>query len=214
MTTEVKTVSTVEQTPQEPLKNQSKQSDKDITVFSGMTADDVVQNGSDAQKLVAEWFANWKKEDGIFDKKEAELLNSYTFTLDEDKKEFTAKSRGCNITIKYNNLDEIKNGMEKYVINSTFEKGTVVFDLRNETAVYEDIQNFDGIECPNKGVKTITIRNASTRGILAEDFHGALKLEGVADHHIWTSKTSVWVEKDATLSADEECKLNIYRIEK
>lgn len=214
MTTEVKTVSSVNQTTQQPLKTQSKQSDKDIVVFSGMTDDDVVKNGSDAQKLVAEWFANSNKADGIFDKKEAKLLNSYKFTLNEDKKEFTAKIGENTVTIKYNDLEEIKNGIKKYIMSSTFEKGSVVFDLQNETALYEDIQNFDGISCPNKGIKTITIRNASVRSIEAEDYHGALKLEGVADRFIWDSKTSVWIEKDATISADDKCMLDIHRIEK
>ena len=123
------------QNPQNPVKKNN----KNIEIFNETTVQYVKDNGSAAQKLVAETFD--KNPDGKYDIEEAKLFNKFNFSLDKDKKELTATKYGkdntpINITIKYQNEEDISK--YAYLIRDSewLKNGNVCYDITNKTITY------------------------------------------------------------------------------
>ena len=197
-------------------KKSAMKADERIEVFEGMTIEDIEQNGSEAQKIVAAAFDDIEyvdnKGDGKFDKYEAANLNNYRFALDKNKKELRAHNLDTDghVTIKYNNLEELK----KYaglVRQADDLSGDITFDLRSKTAKFENIQG-NILSVGGGTFNTVTIRNANVSQIFAAYHEGTLKLEGVADCGLlWDSETLVTVGEKTRLSAGNDSKIQISR---
>lgn len=195
--------------------------DAKVQIFEGMTVKDVQENGSEAQKIVAEAFDRIDsrhsngKGDGKFSKAEAEVFNNYTFTLDKNTKELRAynKETGCTVTVKYNNLEELKDKALIPVANE-LKGGNVTFDLRNKTATY------DGVSCDKtfilperKNLKNYTIKNSDLEEIDARFLKdGNIKIMNTKQlGNLWDSPTTVKVYdgNDTTVSADNTSDIKI-----
>ena len=179
-----------------------------MQIFEGMTVKDVQENGSEAQKLLAEGFdkishANAKngvyKGDGKYSAKEAEIFNNYTFALDKNKKELRAynKETGCQITIKYNNLDELKNPDTARLIptGENYKGGKIEFDLRNKTATFDGVSTETMLLPQRSQIEHYTIKNADVKTInarfLKEATVNIINTKNVGN--FWDSPTTVKV---------------------
>lgn len=219
MTTDVQKVGQTQATQQSQPK-QTLKPDARIEVFEGMTIEDVEQNGSEAQKIVAaafdtmEEYNPYEKGDGKYDKYEARNFNNYRFALDKNNKELRAHNIETNghVTIKYNNLDELKKyaGLVTYADDLS---GNITFNLRTKTATFENVQGYD-INVGSGTFDKVIIRNADVSTISAWYHEGTLKLEGVADRGIlWDSATRVEPGKNTRVSVDSDSKIEIQRYE-
>ena len=211
------------QTTAAPAKATTKKAQQKVKVFEGMTVKDVEQNGSEAQKIVAKAFDstgvkptkenNYRGGDGKYSAKEAENFNNYQFSLDKSKRELKAynKKTGCTCTIKYNNLDELKEYAALLKQAGNLEGGKIVFDLRNKTALYDGVSG-GMLNIGSRGADTITIRNSDIRNISGAYFKGILALDNVKDMGLlWDSPTKVLLGEDATLKSDSNSKIEIRR---
>ncbi|MBQ8459505.1 hypothetical protein IJ541_05315 [bacterium] len=211
------------QTTGAPTTKTAKKAEQKVQIFEGMTVKDVEKNGSEAQKIVAKAFDNtgvkptkennYNGGDGKYSKKEAENFNNYQFSLDKNKRELKAynKKTGCTCTIKYNNLDELKENAALLKQAGHLKGGKIVFDFRNRTALYDGVSG-GMLNVGSRGADKITIRNSDIRNISGAYFKGTLVLDNVKEMGmIWDSPTKVLLGEEATIKTDSNSKIEIRR---
>lgn len=221
MTTEVSKVGQA-QTAQQAQPKAALKADARIEVFEGMTVNDVEQNGSEAQKIVAKAFdrvtkeKDYKEGNGKYSEREAEDLNNYRFALDKTNRELRAHNieTGTTVTIKYNNLQELKENaaLVKTAGQGIIKGGQITYDFRSKTAT------FDGVTAPQMNIASrgkadkVIIRNCDVERLAGYGFHGQLELDNVKDMGmLWDSPTELYLEPDATLKSDANSKVKIKR---
>ena len=216
-------VSSANQSPQ--LKSQMKAEEK-IKIFEGMTVNDVEQNGSEAQKIVAGAFDNsgvkptkennYKVGDGKYSEREAEDFNNYTFAIDKKSRELRAHNNktGCTSIIRYNNLEELKENAALLKSAGHLEGGTVTYDFRNKITTFDGVSTNKGsmnIASRGKSDKVI-IRNSDVNRVISYGFHGTVQIENTKNlGMIWDSPTMLYLEPDAQLKTDNQSNVEIKR---
>ena len=222
-------VSKVGQTPAaqetQQMTPQMKAQEK-IKVFEGMTVNDVEQNGSEAQKLVAHAFDNsgvkptkenhYSGADGKYSEHEAEDFNNYTFALDKQTQELRAYNNktGCTSIIKYNSLDELKENAAVLKQAGRLKGGTITYDFRNKITTFDGVSTGRGtLYVASKGkADNVIIRNSDARRIDAAYFEGNIKLENVKRMGmIWDSPTAIVLSDKATIQTDANSQVDITR---
>ena len=214
-------VSSVGQTQasQQPTGTKMKAEEK-VVIFEGMTVNDVEQNGSEAQKIVAKAFDNKTKEkdykagDGKYSEREADNFNDYTFALDKNSKELRAhnKKTGCTSVIKYNDLDELKENAALLKEAGHLEGGQITFDLRNKIATFDGVSgSYTHIGSRGK-VDRVVIKNSDLDRIIGNFFKGTLVLDNVKNMGMmWDSPTTILLDSEATLKTDSQSKVEVRR---
>ena len=211
------------QTPQ--VQAQMKPQEK-IKVFEGMTVNDVEQNGSEAQKIVAGAFDNsgvkptkennYNAGDGKYSEREAEDFNNYTFALDKNSRELRAhnKKTGCTSIIKYISLEELKENAALLKQASRLQGGTITYDFRNKVTIFDGVSTGKGsVHVASRGkADNVIIRNSDVRHVDAAYFEGNVKLENVKNlGMIWDSPTTILLSDKATIQTDANSQVDITR---
>ncbi len=211
------------QAAQQAQPKTTMKADERIEVFEGMTVNDVEQNGSEAQKLVAKAFdtgikgKGYKAGDGVYSEKEAENLNNYRFALDKQNRELRAhnKKTGATVTIKYNDLEELQNNaaLVKSAGHGRIKGGNITYDFRNKTTTFEDVTMDGALNIASRGkCDKVIIRNCDANRVVGYGFHGEIQLENLKDMGmLWDSPTKMYLEPDATLKTDSQSKIEIKR---
>ena len=210
------------QQPQTQMKAEEK-----IKIFEGMTVNDVEQNGSEAQKIVAKAFDsqgvkpskanNYSGADGKYSEREAEDFNNYTFALDKNARELRAynKKTGCTSIIKYNDIEELQDNAVLLKQASRLKGGTITYDFRNKTTTFDGVSTGRGslhVASRGKNDKVI-IRNSDVRHIDAYTYQGNIQLENVKKlGTFWDSPTKITMRNDATIQADSQSQVEIRRV--
>ena len=145
-----------------------------MEIREGMRIADVNAKGSQAQKLVAPAFeeTDYNYETGVhtplgtISKDDAEAMNDYTFALDGNELRAYNNRTGCNVFIKTNNIDELKEYAGFVREAENFEGGTIVLDAVTRTATYDGVSgDVMTVSTGQMGYNTFNIKNSSLKTI-------------------------------------------------
>jgi len=199
---------------------------KDIVIYKGMTVDQVLQSGSDSQKLFARNFDFITHKfsgdnDLVYNRYEADTFNNFKFELSENQDELviTNKSTNGKVVFKFNNIEDIENLEPQFMSAGYFIQflrdtaksyENVEFDLRNNTVTISN-QITDYTTSMDLGVlrnfDKITLNNCGRMfSVNANGFEGELVLYNVHDKLFGSDRRTLVHEGSAKVTSNLEYK--------